>query len=240
MTDEEPITYIVQQLRSLNAIRAAEIGCGTGRYTQLLFKQLRDKLTYLYGVDYSAEMLRQFNGRFNEDSIRVPVTITASAMCLPFSDKTLNCILTFNAVHLFALSEFLHEMARILQDRGYLFVYTRLRSQNSRNVWGRFFPLFSSKETRLHEEDELKEAIYGIPNLRLRRTQTFKFNRRRNLERLCDQAKNHHYSTFDFYSQSEFRTALVQFQRNLRDHFDDPDNIQWVDENILFIMHKEG
>ena len=155
-TDEEPIIYITHQLKSLTAIKAKDIGCGTGRYTQLLFRHLRDKITFIYGIDYSEKMLGQFNRRFVEDSIRVAGTIKASAMCLPLSEESLNCIFTFNAVHHFPLLEFLREMARILQDGGYLFVYTRMRSQNSRSVWGRFFPLFTSKETRLYEEDELK------------------------------------------------------------------------------------
>jgi len=240
ITDEEAITYIVHQLKSLTAIKAADIGCGTGRYTQLLFRHLRDKLTFIYGIDYSAKMLGQFNRRFAEDSIRVAGTIKASAMCLPLCDESLNCIFTFNAVHHFALLEFLQETARILQDGRYLFVYTRLRSQNSRSVWGRFFPLFTSKETRLYEEDGLKKAITKIPSLRLQKTRTFEFNRKSNLERLSDQAKNHHYSTFNLYSRSEFKTALNQFHRNLRDYFGDPNNIRWVDENILLILQKAG
>lgn len=230
----------MHQLKSLTAIKAADIGCGTGRYTQLLFRHLRDKITFIYGIDYSAKMLGQFNRRFVEDSIRVAGTIKVSAMCLPLSEESLNCIFTFNAVHHFSLLEFLHEMARILQDGGYLFVYTRMRSQNSRSVWGRFFPLFTSKETRLYEADEWKEAITKIPSLRLQKTRTFEFNRKSNSERLGDQAENHHYSTFDLYSRSEFKTALNQFHDNLRDYFGDPNNIRWIDENILFILQKAG
>jgi SAM-dependent methyltransferase len=163
-------------------------------------------------------------------------------MCLPLRDESLNCIFTFNAVHHFTLVEFLRETARILQDGGYLFVYTRLRSQNSRSVWGRFFPLFASKETRLYEyeADELQHAITKIPSLRLQKTRTFKFNRKSNLESLSDRAKSHHYSTFDLYSRSEFNIALNQFRGNLRDYFDDPTNIQWVDENTLVILQKAG
>lgn len=225
-TDEEPISYIVHQLESLAAIKAADIGCGTGRYTQLLIRQLRDKITFIYGIDYSAKMLGRFNRGFAEDEFRVTGTIKASAMALPLSDESLNCIFSFNAVHHFALLEFLHETARILQDGGYLFVYTRLRSQNSRSVWGRFFPLFLSKETRLYEEDQLKDSIARIPSLRLQETRTFQFNRKSNLERLSDQAENHHYSTLDLYSRSEFRKALNQFRDNLRDNFSDLNDIQ--------------
>lgn len=239
-TDEDPIIYIGQQMRSLTAIKAADIGCGTGRYTQLLLRKLYDKLTFIYGIDYNAKMLGQFDRRFPENSIGVADRIKASAMGLPLSDESLNCILTFNAVHHFALSGFLQETARVLQDGGYLCVYTRLRNQNSRSVWGRFFPSFHSKETRLYEEDEFEEAAAQIPGLRMQKIRTFEFDRRSNLERLSDKAKNFHYSTFDLYSKSEFKTALNQFQNNLRDSFSDPDNIRWIDENTLFILQKEN
>jgi hypothetical protein len=166
--------------------------------------------------------------------------IKASAMCLPFRDESFNCLFTFNAIHHFALLEFLHESARILQDGGYFFIYTRTRSQNSRNIWGRFFPLFTAKETRLYEAVELKDAVTKIPSLQLQETRTFEFNRRNNLEYIRERAMSRHYSTFDLYSQSELEEAHTQFQSNLLSYFDDPHNIRWVDENILLILQKTG
>jgi ubiquinone/menaquinone biosynthesis C-methylase UbiE len=240
ITDIQPIIHISRQLSSLPTIKAADIGCGTGRYTKLLAHYLRDKLSFVYGIDYSVNMLKQLNQYFVKDGIPVTGTIKASAMRLPFRDESFNCLFTFNAIHHFALLEFLHESARVLQDGGYLFIYTRLRSQNSRNVWGSFFPLFTAKETRLYEADELKDAITKIPNLRLQVTRTFEFNRRSNVESLCERAMNCHYSTFDLYSRSEFEGALTQFQSNLLSYFDDPHNIRWVDENILLILQKTG
>ena len=237
-TDKEPIACIVRQLQALTRIKAADIGCGTGRYTQLLFRHLRDKIAFIYGFDYSIKMLEQFTLRFRNHNKRRTCTIRTSAMCLPISNESLNCIFTFNAVHHFILSAFLHESARVLQGGGFLFIYTRLRSQNSRNVWGRFFPLFTSKETRLYEKDELEETIGNIPGLKLQKIQTFKFSRQSKLERLISQAKNHHYSTFGLYSPNEFKTALNQFHDNLQDYFDNPNNIHWVDENNLYIVQK--
>ena len=240
MTDTQPIIYISRQLKSLPTIKAADIGCGAGRYTKLLVQSLRDKMSFIYGIDYSAKMLGQLNRYFAKDGIPVTGTVKASAMCLPLRDESFNCLFTFNAIHHFALLEFLRETARILNDDGYLFIYTRLRSQNSRSIWGRFFPLFIAKETRLYEADELKDAIIKIPNLRLQKTRIFKFNRKSNLESIREQAMNRHYSTLDLYTQSEFEVALTQFQSNLLDYFDDPHDIQWVDENILLVLQKAG
>jgi len=236
----EPIAYIVHQLKSLPAIKAADIGCGTGRYTQLLLQHLRDKVSFILCIDYSARMLEQLKLHLAKDGFQDAGTIKASAMYLPIRNESLNCIFTFNAIHHFALLDFLRETARILQDGGYLFAYTRLRSQNSRSVLGRFFPLFTSKETRLYEEDELKGAITKISSLRLQKMQVFKFKRKSDLESIIELAKQHHYSTFDLYSRSEFKTALKQFHGNLLEYFDNPHHIQWVDENVLLVLQKVG
>jgi len=238
VTDSEPIAYIARQLKSLPLIKAADIGCGTGRYTQLLLQHLGDKVSFIHCIDQSMGMLEQLKLDFAKHGFQAAGTISSSAMHLPIRTESLNCMFTFNAIHHFAMLEFLRETARILQDGGYLFAYTRLRSQNSRNIWGRFFHLFTSKETRLYEEDELKDAITKIPSLRLRKMQVFKFKRKGDLENLIKQAKNKHYSTLDLYSRSEFKTALKQFHGNLLDYFDNPHDIQWVDENVLLVLQK--
>ena len=239
-TDMEPITFIVGELNTLREIKAVDIGCGTGRYTQVLIKYLRDNLLSMYCIDYSASMLTQLNHSLAKKGIHKADSIKASATDLPLGDESMNCIFTFNAVHHFGLIDFLLETARILQDGGYLFIYTRLRSQNRRNVWGRFFPLFNSKETRLFELDELGRNITKIPNFRLKHVHRFKFNRESSLERLSNRAKRRFYSTFDLYTRSEFNTALNKFHENIREHFDDPTNIQWFDENILLTLQKTG
>ena len=197
-------------------------------------------MSSIYVIDYNDKMLEQLNLCFAQESVQLSGIIRASAMHLPIRCGSLNSIFTFNAIHHFALEKFLFEAARILQDGGYLFIYTRLRSQNSRNIWGRFFPSFSSKETRLSEADELKNAVGKIPSMRLQKMRTFEFTRKSNLERLCAQAMSHHYSTFDLYSRVEFKLALRQFQGNLLDYFNDPHDIQWVDENMLLILKKEN
>ncbi len=237
-TDRAPIVYIERQLDALRKIEAADIGCGTGRYTQLLSRHLRDKISFMYCIDYSANMLGQVNRNYENSRFRTPDMIKSSAMCLPLKDESLNCIFTFNAVHHFTLMDFLRESERILRDGGFLFIYTRLRSQNNRSIWGRFFPMFASKETRLYKEHDLQNAVSKIPGLRLQKSQTFTFDRKSSLESLSSRAESKYYSTFDLYSRSELEPALSEFDDNLRDHFDDPTKIQWVDGNILYILQK--
>jgi ubiquinone/menaquinone biosynthesis C-methylase UbiE len=240
LTDEKPIACIADYLKPIPAIEAADIGCGTGRYTRLLLEYLPDIPTRVICIDYSAAMLRQLQSHFAEGRLQPPDTIKASAMCVPLKTNSLNCILTFNAIHHFTLSEFFRESVRLLQTGGYLFVYTRSRSQNRRNIWGRHFPLFTSTETRLYELDELVTAVGTIPALTLETVRTFRFKRQSNLAHLIHRARKHHYSTFDLYAPKEFNRALRQFARNLLKRFDDPNNIRWFDENTLLIVRKPG
>jgi hypothetical protein len=58
------------------------------------------------------------------------------------------------------------------------------------------------------------------------------------IEKLVEQAKNHHYSTFKFYKKSEFREALHKFVQNLLNHYDDLDKIAWKDQNTLLVVEN--
>ena len=239
-TDERPVAYIARELRHLRAIEATDIGCGSGRYTRLLVQTLRKQLLQVSCVDYSAAMLRQLRTYFAESGIQPPMLIKASAMSVPLQTASLNCVFTFNAIHHFGLSEFLCEAARILEPGGALYIYTRSRTQNSRTIWGEFFPWFSARETRLYELPELEMAIEADPHLMLEKVKTFRFRRESRLAHLIQRALSHHYSTFELYSPAEFRAALRQFARNVKEHFDEPNRIRWIDENVLLILRNRG
>ena len=75
--------------------------------------------------------------------------------------------MSFNAIHHFSLQNFLKESSRVLKNNGKLFIYTRLRDQNARTIWGMHFPLFDKKENRLYELDEIKSVFEKDPNLNI-------------------------------------------------------------------------
>ncbi len=68
----------------------------------------------------------------------------------------------------------------------------------------------------------------------------FKFERTSSLAKLLHQARNRHYSTFSFYSPKEFERALQEFENALRQHFVDPQHIEWVDENVMVVFRTAG
>jgi len=59
------------------------------------------------------------------------------------------------------------------------------------------------------------------------------------MDRLLEQAENHHYSTFYLYNKKEFKKSLDGFKQNLQRHFKDLENINWSSENILLVIRKE-
>ena len=80
--------------------------------------------------------------------------------------------------------------------------------------------------------------VEQIPTLELESAEYFKYKRRAKLEWLVTLATHHHYSTFYLYDEGEFEEALKKFQGNITQHFKDPDNIIWNDENIMLVIRK--
>ena len=57
-TDSRPVSYITRHLNEFQTIKAADIGCGSGRYALKLFQYLGVKL-YLYCIDCNEHMLTE-------------------------------------------------------------------------------------------------------------------------------------------------------------------------------------
>jgi len=238
-TDLEPILFIKGKLQNLARIEAADVGCGAGRYDLKLFQYLGDRLR-LTCIDSNKEMLGELTRNLREHNIKKFKTIKAPAEYLPLADDSLACVFTFNAIHHFRFLDFLKESCRVLRNDGHMFIYTRLRSQNKRNIWGRYFPKFNEKENRLYELNELKNILSNIPALKLESVEHFRYKRVAELEWFVAQARNHHYSTFFLYNEKEFEEALKEFQQNINHHFKNNNGIIWHDENLMLVVRKTG
>lgn len=231
MTDVAPVRDIRERVKDLQTVVAADVGCGTGRYSLSVLENVPN-ISRLFCFDANKRMLAQLENRANCSAI------LALAEHLPLLNGALDCLFTFNAVHYFRLPLFVKEAARVIKGGGFFFIYTRLKQQNSRHIWGRFFPHFSEKETRLYDLNEIVSPIERVTALTLTEVITFTHKRISSLARLRELAEARHYSTFDFYSSREFRCALAQFEQNLRERFEDLDDIRWVDENVLLVIKK--
>ena len=237
-TDLGPILFITNKLQDLPKIHAADIGCGAGRYSLKFVQHLGGKC-HLFCLDNNREMLRHLREHFAKNSITNFTPIRSDSHTIPLQTDSLDCVMSFNAIHHFSLPDFLRESSRVLKNNGRLFVYTRLREQNAKTIWGMHFPSFNKKEDRLYELDELKSAFEKDPNLNINSVKFFEHHRVYPLEKLVEQVKNHHYSTFKFYKKQEFREALHKFVQNILNHYDDLDNITWKDQNTLLVVENK-
>jgi len=234
-TDTGPILYIKNRLDGKSGISIADVGCGDGRYSLELIKCFGDKC-YLHCIDSNENMLKYLKDYLTEQNAMNFCVRPGDANKLPLENNSMDCIVTFNAIHHFDIQKFLGEVFGCIKENGYLFIYTRLRNQNSRNIWGKYFPLFNEMENRLFELDELKNHFQEA-DLKIHSSKVFGYSRTSSLERLVEQAKNKHYSTFEFYD-GKFGNYLDEFRKNIQRNYEDMDNVTWHDENILLEIRK--
>jgi len=235
-TDSEPILFIKNRLNGKSKIIMADVGCGDGRYSLELLRCLENKC-YLHCIDSNEEMLKYLKNYLTEQNAMNFCVRPGDANKLPLENNSMDCIVTFNAIHHFDIQKFLEESIRSLKDDSQLFIYTRLRNQNSRNIWGQYFPLFTEIENRLLEFDELKNYIQQA-DMRIFHRKIFGYKRTSSLTKLLEKARSNHYSTFSLYSKESMETSLETFEQNIRNNFDDLENINWQDENILIEIEK--
>ena len=236
-TDLEPVLFIKNTLKHLKQIKAADIGCGAGRYDLLFFKYLNN--LNLTCIDINQSMLKETMNYLKSNGITHFKIMKSEGNDIPLKNRSQDCIFTFNVIHHFNFVRFIENAARVIKKAGYIFIYTRLRSQNARNIWGRYFPLFLEKEKRLFQRNKIETIINSTGTLTIESFKKFKYKRSSSLKQLLYRALNRHYSTFSIYSNAELEDSARNFQKNIMSTFSNPDNVEWFDENILFLLrHK--
>lgn len=234
-TDVDHIEYIKKLLDKKSQINIADVGCGDGRYSLEILKSFEN--CYLYCIDFNENMIQHLKNYLNEKKFTNFCARPGDASKLSLENNSMDSIMTFNAIHHFDLDKFFSESHEILKDDGKLIIYSRLRNQNYGSVWGEHFPLFGDMETRLYELNELEEYAENA-GLEIKSTRVFEHARTSSLERLVQQAKGNHYSTFALYDEETFDESLEIFQKNIQKNFSDLEQITWHDENILLEIVK--
>ena len=234
-TDVDHIKHIKNLLDGESKINIADIGCGDGRYSLEILKSFKN--CYLHCIDYNENMIKYLERYLTENKFTNFCARSGDANKLPLENNSMDCVMTFNAIHHFDLEKFLSEVYGSLKDDGRLFIYTRLRNQNYRSVWGEHFPLFADMENRLNELNELEEYAENA-EMNIKSLRVFGHARTSTLDRLVHQAKNNHYSTFALYDEKTFDESLDKFQKNIQKNFNDLEQITWHDENILLEIEK--
>ena len=238
-TDSEPIDYIVSKLNGLKKLVGADVGCGAGRYSLMLCRSLGKRFS-LYCCDRSPEMLRELEKHMQSNGMQRFTVVNSSSEKIPLESDSLGALFTFNAIHHFSPIGFFQECSRLLVGDGQLFVYTRLREQNSRNIWGKYFPGFHKRETRLYQQGEIEKELSKVSSLKLNSVTKFHYQRSESLDQLVRLVKQRHYSTFSLYNDIELADALSKFEDNIRNEFSDTTNVCWEDENIMYHISNQN
>ena len=55
---------------------------------------------------------------------------------------------------------------------------------------------------------------------------------------VVEQATGRYYSTFDFYTPEEFRTALATFESRLMETYSDPANVVWQNDHLQLVARR--
>ncbi|UCC48960.1 MAG: class I SAM-dependent methyltransferase [Gemmatimonadota bacterium] len=213
-----------------------DIGSGTGRYIEAVIETTAaDRGLAWQAVACDASRFMVSSGHVTDPSLN---RVVALAEALPFQDESFDAVLSFNAVHHFQLEAFLGAAARALRHGGLLLVYTRTPEQNTRTVWGRFFPDFAERETRLYTEQRLRATLACYPQFRFARLEERPWRMRKTLGRLIQQARGRCYSTFSFYTPTEFELALQTFRRRVAAAYPDPSNISVRNDHLLLVAPR--
>jgi SAM-dependent methyltransferase len=235
-TDEAPIRFIRDDLDGLASVTAADFGCGAGRYDLLLHRYLPN--LHLTCIDSNEDMLAELSRYLSSHGICDYRVVASRVEDLDLDDGSFDCVVSLNAVHHFHFPTFLQRAGRTLVPGGRIFIYTRTPEENSRTIWGRYFPGFLARETRIYPLADMEGWIAASAGLDLVRVKRFRYSRLATLGRLLGQARGKNYSTFSLYSPEEFDAALKAFEDNIRSAFSDLDHITWRDENIMLTVER--
>jgi SAM-dependent methyltransferase len=242
--DQRTVRRVVQLLASLTGpggvLRVLDVGAGTGRYAEAVVETAAEERNVLCrGVTCDASRFMVGSGVLCGRAARLRLNrVIALAEVLPFREGAFDAVLSFNAIHHFGLDAFLEAAAYVLRPGGSLLIYTRTPEQNARTVWGRYFPYFAERETRLYREDELRSAVARRRQYRPAILETRPWVMRKTLARLVEQARGRCYSTFCFYTPAEFEVALQSFQRRLASAYPDPRRIIVRNDHLLLVVPR--
>ena len=182
-------------------------------------------------------MLQQARLRAGHAGLRARHLVGA-VETLPFRAASCDVMTCFNAMHHFDLARFAGEAARVLTPAGQLVVYTRTPEQNRRTIWGRHFPEFATRETRLHAVNEMRAALDATGAFGSVRAQMVLWRVTTSLARLVEQATHYHYSTFRLYSDEALRAAVDTFRQRVRQAFPDVTHITHDNDHVVVSVQR--
>lgn len=214
--------------------RILDLASGTGRYCNELSKYHDFSL---FSLDLSPDMLRAGKKAASEKGVK-NFFILSDVCKLPFRGSTFGGVIIFNAIHHFHLRTCITEAKKVLEKNGRIFIYTRLKNQNERSVWGKHFPEFNEKEDRLYDLADFEKTIDTINGIIIEGITLIGDERRADVQELLEKVQSKHFSTFSLYKTKELEKAVKAFKDNLQMNYQTYPEIAYRQENILIVLRK--
>ena len=203
---------LLHTIRSLasDTRRVLDVATGTGLFSV----RLAEEGFHVLGLDQNSHMLAQATGKARQQACSFQGVLSLAEQ-LPLSERSISVMFSTNAIHHFDLQAHFTEVQRVLKPGGSYVVYTRFRQQNNRSIWGRLFPHFAEKETRLYDPVDFERLEAEFPELTLESLDELSFEKPFSRDRLLQTTRQRQYSTFSFYGEEEFWRAYATFRSRL-------------------------
>lgn len=209
---------MIDALRLTRSDAIADIGCGTGLYTQQIHEDVRPARPILC-VDPVAAMLDQIPASLGLRPLLARAEDLASGrVALPDADPLDAIIVKESVHHMAARQDTVHGLIRLLSNHGRILIVMLPKATNH--------PLFRAAHERFQElqpdPEEIGELVAGAG---LRSSVSFRtFHVAIERERYIHMLESRYMSVLGEFSESELQAGIEQFRRSYRDpvlRFDD-------------------
>ncbi len=233
--DKEPIDFLTETVRGTEQ-SICDLGSGSGRYLISLIKACQSSAVLVkeaYGIDINPNMLETAEKKM-EGLMPSINWVIASADNTGLPAQSISLVTAFNSIHYLPILGTLDEVGRILIADGYFAIYCRVLDQESKHIWGRWFPGYLDYSQVKTREFMTNFDSYN-QSFQLIHVQDFTFERKTTLAWICEQTENKYYSTLDRYTLKEFNKAYSEFLDNIRANHTDLDDITYYSSYSLFL-----
>ena len=214
-----------------------DIACGTGRISTNVCRSLDLRLIL---VDKNIRMLnvamKKINMQYKKNKL-INMDIYDFLENNGKKDNVkindINIFTCFNAIHWIGLGLF-KKLEEKMSPGSLFVILTRTKQQNKESFFGLNFPKFADKETRLFSLNQLLDEFKKC-NLSVVDTKFLKYQISQKKSKLLEQAKKKSYSTFQLYSNEEYKQAMRIFKDNLSSK---PEILKVNYNNLLILGRK--
>jgi len=103
-TDDHHIKHIKNHLDKESELDIADIGCGDGRNSLEILKSFKN--CYLHCIYYNEKMIKYLKKYLTENKFTIFCARAGDANKLPLENDSMDCIMTFYAIHHLILKNF--------------------------------------------------------------------------------------------------------------------------------------